>query len=203
MFPPANYIAVMVLFGYCPVLGWFPLYYTYYNFWCGFDVNRSVKNILIFSVIWNTVGSQRLHTLYISFQFPIVQQFLYMFCPLVHAEVVEPSSLLLPSNWPQACGGPVDWSKNLLPLFVCHSSFAWFRLTVFLASLAQQQARVNSILEPLPMLVLALIVCALSLSLAAFLRFWGFESKHIGSGSPKHYCLFLSLPFFLLLCLFV
>lgn len=99
---------------------------------------------------------------------------LIIFCPWLHAEVVEASCLVLPSNWPPACWGPVDWSKNLLPLFVCHSSFAWFRLTVFLASLARRRARVNSILEPLPMLVLALIVCALSESgsLSEILGVW-------------------------------
>lgn len=96
---------------------------------------------------------------------------------------VEPSCLLLPSNWRPACGGPVDWSRNSLPLFCCHSSFAWFRPTIFLASLAQQQARVNFILEPLPVLVLALIVYAPFSEPGGLSEILGFESEDFGPAS--------------------
>lgn len=145
-------------------------------------------------------------TFLFSFRF-IVQQLLHTICPLNRAEVVDIHSsvwnlpaCLLPSDWLPGRGRPVDWTRNLLPLLCCHS--AWFRLTVFLASLALQWARVNSILEPLPMLVLALIVCALSSCLAAFLRFSVWKRVRWPSFS-QHHCLFFTLPppFLLLLLL--
>lgn len=100
-------------------------------------------------------------------------------CPLTGCRVVE--GLLTEAG--------ICFLLSLLPF-----RSAWFRLTVFLAPLALQRARVNSILEPLPMLVLALIVCALSLSLSGSLsEIWGLKASTSAKPPSAPLSLFHSL----------
>ena len=107
---------------------------------------------------------------------------------------VESSCALLPSHCaagsPRACCLEQEFASS--PLLLLRSP--WFRLTPFLAPPAEQRACVNSILEPLSMLVLALIVCALSLCLADSLRF-GVWKRARWPSLPRHHCLFFIFLF--------